>query len=210
SMFSFDLIQPLLSSQAFSLALYSDAAFQPGGEELNRGLLVGMGGEALSFLSYGFNTLFLGDNFVPFYFDGTYDLYRQSKYSIYSGDTPVPGYAGWQATLGFNLLSDSLVFQTSLDAAFDPDTDSPSTMPHLRSTLKVGEGLLPGIFFDVTYDKKNISDIDELFSPEDAVVLANLNYKTGPAVITLGYTLRYVPETGSWETTAKLSSSITM
>lgn len=210
SMFSFDFIQPLLSRQAFSLALYSDAAFQPGDNELNKGLLVGVGGEALSFLSYGFNTLFLGENFVPFYFDGTYDLYRQSKYSIYSGDTRVQGYTGWQAMLGFNLLSDSLVFQTSFDAAFNPDTDSPSTMPHLRSTLKVGEGLLPGIFFDVTYDKKNIANVDELFSPEDAVILANLNYKTGPAVITLGYTLRYVPETGSWETTAKLSSSITM
>ncbi|HKK64901.1 MAG TPA: hypothetical protein VJ967_03525 [Clostridia bacterium] len=212
SMFSFDFIQPLLSSQAFSMSLYSDAAFQPqpGGDELSQGLLVGMGGEALSFLSYGLNSLFLGDNFVPFYFDGTYDLYRQKKYEIYDGTKSVSGYAGWQAMLGFNLLSDSLVFQSSLGAAFDADPDSPSTMPHLRSTLKVGEGLLPGIFFDVTYDKKNISNIDELFSPEDAVVLANLNYKTGPAVITLGYTLRYKPETGSWETTAKLSSSITM
>ncbi|MDZ7793817.1 MAG: hypothetical protein U5P10_09060 [Spirochaetia bacterium] len=36
-MFSFDFIQPLLSNQAFSLALYSDAAFQPGGGELNQG-----------------------------------------------------------------------------------------------------------------------------------------------------------------------------
>ena len=102
------------------------------------------------------------------------------------------------------------MFQTSVDAAFSPDTGKPSTLPHLRSTFTVGEGLLPGVFFDVTYDKKYISDMDELFSPEDAVVLANLNYKTGPAVITLGYTLRYVPEDGSWETTAKLSSSITM
>ncbi|MFO7731568.1 MAG: hypothetical protein R6V86_12485 [Spirochaetia bacterium] len=210
SVFSFDFIQPLLSKQAFSLALYSDAAFQPGGDELNKGLLVGVGGEALSFLSYGFNTLFLGENFVPFYFDGTYDLYRQTKYSIYSGDTTVQAYNGWQALLGFNLLSNSIVFQSSLGAAFNPDTGSPSTLPHLRSTLKVGEGLFPGIFFDVTYDKKNISNIDELFSREDAVILANLNYKTGPAVITMGYTLRYVPETGSWETTAKLSSSITM
>ena len=210
SMYSFDFIQPLLSGDAFNLALYGDTSFQPGGEELNVGQLVGFGGKALSFLSYGFNTLFLGDNFVPFYFDGTYDLYREAKYRIYNGNDTIPGYAGWQAMLGFSLLSNAVVFQTSLDAAFSPDTGKPSTLPHLRSTFTVGEGLLPGVFFDVTYDKKYISDIDELFSPEDAVVLANLNYKTGPAVITLGYTLRYVPETGSWETTAKLSSSITM
>ena len=210
SMYSFDFIQPLLSRDMFNLSLYGDTAFQPGGENVNLGQLVGFGGKAFSFLSYGFNTLFLGDNFVPFYFDGTYDLYREAKYQIYSGNTSVPGYAGWQAMLGFSLLSDAIVFQTSVDAAFQPDTGKPSTLPHLRSTLTVAEGLLPGIFFDVTYDKKYISDIDELFSREDAVILANLNYKTGPAVITLGYTLRYVPETGSWETTAKLSSSITM
>jgi len=210
SMFSFDFIQPLLQKPVFSLSLYGDTAFQPGGDELNNGVLIGVGGEALSFLSYGLNSLFLGDNFAPFYFDGTYDLYRQSKYDIYSGATEIPGYAGWQASLGFNLLSDTIVFKTSLDAAFKPETDTPSTLPHLRSTLKVGEGLIPGIFFDVTYDKKNIGDFEELFDPEDAVILANLNYKTGPAVITLGYTLRYVPEDGSWETTAKLSSSISM
>ncbi len=210
SMYSFDFIQPLLNSPTFSLSLYGDAAFQPGADELNNGLLVGIGGNALTFLSYGFNTLFLGDNFVPFYFDGTYDLYRQSKYEIYSGETEIAAYTGWQAKLGFNLLNNTLVFNTTLDAAFNPENDKPSTLPHLRSTLIVGEGLLPGIFFDATYDKKNISDIEELFDPEDAVILANLNYKTGPAVITFGYTLRYVPEDGSWETTAKLSSSISM
>ncbi len=209
-MYSFDFIQPLLSREALSLALYGDTAFQPGGNELNVGQLVGFGGQALKFLSYGFNTLFLGDNFLPFYFDGTYDLYREAKYEIYSGQETVPGYAGWQAMLGFSLLSDAIVFQTSVDAAFQPESAKPSTLPHLRSTLSVAEGLLPGIFFDVTYDKKYISDIDELFSREDAVILANLNYKTGPAVITLGYTLRYVPGSDTWETTAKLSSSITM
>ena len=104
SMYSFDFIQPLLSSTAFNLALYGDTSFQPGGEELNVGQLVGFGGKALSFISYGFNTLFLGDNFVPFYFDGTYDLFREAKYSIYNGnDTSVPGYTGWQAMLGFSL-----------------------------------------------------------------------------------------------------------
>lgn len=210
SIYSFDFIQPLLSREAFSLALYGDTAFQPGGEELNLGQLVGFGGKALKFISYGFNTLFLGDNFVPFYFDGTYDLYREAKYRIYNGNDTIPGYTGWQAMLGFSLLSEAIVFQTSVDSAFKPDTGLPSTLPHLRSTLAVGEGLLPGIFFDVTYDKKNISDMNELFSREDAVILANLNYNTGPVVITLGYTLRYVPDDGSWETTAKLSSSITM
>ncbi|MDY7027667.1 MAG: hypothetical protein SVR04_05175 [Spirochaetota bacterium] len=210
SMFSFDFIQPLLNKDAITMAFYGDAAFQPGGDELNSGLLVGLGGRMVKFIDYGINTFFLGDNFVPFYFDGTYDLYRESKYLIYSGVEDMPAYSGWQALLGFSFFEDAFSFQTSLDAAFVPDSDKESTLPHLRSTLTVGEGVLPGIFFDVTYDKKYINSFDELIDPEDAVILANLNYKTGPAVITFGYTLRYVPETDDWETTASLSSSISM
>jgi len=210
SMFSFDFIQPLLNKDAITMAFYGDAAFQPGGDELNNGLLVGLGGKLVKFIDYGINTFFLGDNFVPFYFDGTYDLYRESKYLIYSGVEDMPAYSGWQALLGFSFFEDAFSFQTSLDAAFVPDSSKESTLPHLRSTLTVGEGVLPGIFFDVTYDKKYINSFDELIDPEDAVILANLNYKTGPAVITFGYTLRYVPETADWETTASLSSSISM
>jgi len=209
-MFSMDFIQPLLTGDAFTMALYGDASFQPGNDEINSGLLVGFGGKALKFIDYGVNSLFLGDNFVPFYFDGAYDLFREDKYLIYSGENSVAGYSGWQAMLGFNLLTDTLVFKTSLDGAFAPDEAQPSTLPHLRSTLVVGEGLLPGIFFDVTYDKRYIDSFEELIDPEDALILANLNYKTGPAIITFGYTLRYVPADGSWETTAKLSSSISM
>jgi len=210
SMFSVDFIQPLLNKPAVSMALYGDMAFQPGGDDLNKGLLVGLGGRLARFIDYGLNSFFLGDNFVPFYFDGTYDLFREAKYAIYSGFEDVPGYSGWQALIGFNFFDDAFSFQTSLDAAFIPDGDNESTLPHLRSTLTVGEGVLPGIFFDVTYDKKYINSFDELIDPEDAVILANLNYKTGPAVITFGYTLRYVPEDGDWETTASLSSSINM
>lgn len=209
-MYSFDLIQPLLNKDLITMSIYGDAAFQPGGGELNRGLLVGLGGRTLKFIDYGINTFFLEDNFVPFYFDGTYDLYREAKYAIYSGEEEIDAYSGWQALLGFSFFEDTFSFRTSLDSSFTPDADKESTLPHLRSTLVVGEGVLPGIFFDVTYDKKYINTFDELIDPEDAVILANLHYKTGPAIITFGYTLRYVPEEDGWETTAKLSSSISM
>ncbi|HDQ14262.1 MAG TPA: hypothetical protein ENN41_05560 [Sediminispirochaeta sp.] len=210
SMFSFDFIQPLLNKDLFSLNFYGDMAFQPGGEELNQGVLVGVGGRAFKFVNYGLNSLFIGDNFVPFYFDAAYDLYRESKYRIYSGTDSVEGYAGWQSTLGFQLLGEAVQFNTTLSGSFSPDSSKPSTLPHLRSTLVVAEGLLPGVFFDLSYDKRNIASFDELIDPENALILANVNYKTGPAVITLGYTLRYRPEDGNWETSAKLSSSISL
>jgi len=101
-------------------------------------------------------------------------------------------------------------FNTTVDGAFNRTTGKPTTYPHLRSVLVVGEGLIPGFFFDASWDKRYIENWADLIDPDNAVIGANINYKTGPAVITLGYDLRYVPETGGWDTTSKLSTSISL
>ena len=101
-------------------------------------------------------------------------------------------------------------FNTSVDGAFSRIDGKETTYPHLRSVLIVGEGLLPGVFLDASYDKRYIEKWSDLFDKNNAVIGANINYKTGPAVITLGYDLRYVPEDGSWDTTSKLSTSISL
>ncbi|MFP4268147.1 MAG: hypothetical protein ACLFQW_09155 [Spirochaetaceae bacterium] len=208
TMFSFDFFQPLIANPAFTAALYGDAAFQPGGDTVNKGLLAGFGGNVVKFINYSINSLFLGDNFVPFYFDSSYDLYRQQKYEIYNGDTEVDGYTGWLATLGFSFLQDSVVFNTSLSGAFVPQTGKDSTYPQLKSTFSIGEGVLPGVYFDLSYEKKHIKEFSALIDPEDALVGADIYYRAGPAIVNLGYTLRYVPADEDWETTAKLSTSI--
>ncbi len=209
-MYSLDFFQPVVAKTNFIGALYGDAAFQPGGDEVNSGGLVGFGGRMVKVITYSINTLLLGENFVPFYFDPTYDLYRQQKYEIYSGKQQVDGYTGWLASLGFAFFDDALVFNTSLDSAFVPQSGKDSTYPHLRSTFSVGEGLLPGLFFDLTYDKKYIKEFADFGEAENTVLGATINYKAGSAVISLGYTLRYVPAKEDWETTAKLSTSISL
>jgi hypothetical protein len=213
SMFGVDFIQPLLGGEALSLAFFGDLAFQTGGDATNAGGMLGFGGRLIGFINYGANLLMLGDNFLPFYFDATYDLYREAKYAVYSGQANVDGYVGWLASLGFTFLENALVFSTSVDGSFSPDGSSPETKamtyPHLRSTLVVAEDLLPGFFFDAFYDKRAISGFDDFADPKNATIGANINYKTGPAVITLGYNLRYVPEDGSWETSSRLTSAIT-
>ena len=209
-MYSLDFFQPVVAKSTFTGALYGDAAFQPGGGEVNSGGLIGFGGRMVKVITYSVNTLLLGDNFVPFYFDPTYDLYRQQKYEIYSGKLQVDSYTGWLASLGFAFFDDALVFNTSLDSAFVPQSGKDSTYPHLRSTFSVGEGFLPGIFFDLTYDKKYIKEFADFGDPENTVLGATINYKAGSAVISLGYTLRYLPAEADWETTAKLSTSISL
>jgi hypothetical protein len=210
TVYSADFIQPLLTKMPATLSLYGDLAFQSGGSKTNTGGLLGIGGTLIGFIDYGFNTLFIGEDFVPFYFDRSYDLFRESKYKIFVGDAGVDPYTGWLARLGFNFFDEAFTFETTLDGSFAPDPAKESTLPHLQAKVAVAQGVLPGIHFDATYDKKYINTFDELVSPEDAVIGANVHYTTGPAVITLGYTLRYVPADGSWETTAKLSSSINL
>lgn len=210
SIYGVDFKQPIISNSAVSLALFGDVAFQDGSGTTNAGGLLGVGGQLFSFINYGLNALILGDNFVPFYFDSVYDLYREAKYEIYDGSMNINGYYGWLASFGFTFLDGMFVFNTSVDGAFEKRSDEPSTFPHLRSVLVVGEGLLPGIFFDASYDKRYIDNWSDLIDPDNAVIGANINYKTGPAVITLGYNLRYVPEDGSWDTTSKLSTSISL
>ena len=214
SMFGFDFKQPVLSSDLFSLAVFGDADFQPAsGSKANTaaGGLLGFGGKLIGFMNYGLNALFLGDNFVPFYFDSTYDLYREAKYEMFNGDIPIPGYTGWLASLGFSFLDDKLSFNTSLDGSFTVNQNVDSTYPHLKAVVTVGKDIIPGVFFDASYDKRYIKSFADLISPYNAVIGANINYQTGPAVITLGYNLRYeaasVPQ---WETTAKLSTSISL
>ena len=212
SIYGVDFKQPIISNSMISLAFFGDVAFQPGEDKTNTGGLLGFGGRLVSFINYGLNALFLGDDFVPFYFDSVYDLYRERKYEVYSGDADVEGYAGWLASLGFTFLDGMFVFNTSVDGAFERDSDQETTFPHLRSVLVIGEGLLPGVFFDASYDKRYIEDWSDLIDRKNAVIGININYKTGPAVITLGYDLRNVPDAlpgeDEWETTAKLSTSI--
>jgi hypothetical protein len=213
SIYGLDFKQPIISNSVISLAVFGDLVLQPSTGAKNEaatGGLLGIGGKLVSFINYGLNALFLGENFMPFYFDSVYDLYREAKYSVYSGDTSVSAYSGWLANLGFTFFDGMFVFNTSVDGAFSRIDGIETTYPHLRTVLVVGEGILPGIFIDASYDKRYIEKWSDLIDPSNAVIGANINYKTGPAVITLGYDLRYVPEDGSWDTTSKLSTSISL
>jgi len=213
SIYGVDFKQPIVANNVISLALFGDIAFQPASDAkttTSSGELLGVGGKLFSFINYGLNALFLGDNFMPFYFDSVYDLYREAKYEVYNGSSKIAGYNGWMTNLGFSFLDGMFEFNTTVDGAFKRTSGEPTTYPHLRSVLVVGEGLIPGFFFDASWDKRYIENLDDLIDPDNAVIGANINYKTGPAVITLGYNLRYVPETGGWDTTSKLSTSISL
>ncbi|WP_319562281.1 hypothetical protein [Marispirochaeta sp.] len=206
-MFGVDIRQPVLDKPSVSLAAFGDLVFQ---DEAYGGM-VGAGGRIVQHILYGAQLRFLGENFLPVYFDGQYDLYRKEKYAVYNGDIEIPAYAGWYGSLGFAFLQDTVVFLTSVEGGFgEPEEDI--EYPRVNATLSIGEGILPGIYFDLSYDKRFIKGLDDFSRGENTVLGTALNYKTGNALITLGYTLRHDPASAAgedpWMTTATLTTSV--
>ena len=208
-----DFILPLISKPLLTLATFGDVASLHG-ESL--GSMVGFGGRLIKFLTYGAQVRFLGENFVPTYFDASYDLFRAEKFAIAKGAAGVPPFTGWLASLGTTFFDDTLVFRASLDGPFskpDPDnTDNYLNYPHLYATFLIAEGLVPHLSFDASYDKRLIRNFEDLVDPEDAVIRARANYHVGGAVISFIYNIRYVPDPlpgeDEWEVTSGLEAGI--
>jgi hypothetical protein len=198
------------------MALFGDVAFQ---NEGRWGSAVGLGGKLVSFIPYTLQLRFLGPDFIPTYFDSSYDLFRAAKYYVLEQEPEGDAYAGWLARLGFSLLGDLLVFSVSADGSFaeaESGSVNISDYPHIRGTFTLAEGLLAGFSIDALYEKYLLGApesaggtgdfLEDLISPENAVIGAQINYKTGPAVLSLIYNLRYDPDNGYLVTSSLMSS----
>lgn len=217
SAFGVDLLQPIVNTDAVTLVAFADyAALAPSDQTVEpvSGSAIGFRGALFNFLSYGAQIRFLGPNFVPTYFGPVYDLTRQPSYDALTAGGGA-GYAGWFASLGTSLLENQIVFNVGIDGPVGtPATPASSFLnyPHLRAIFVLAEGLIPGISFDASYDKKSLgADVgffEDLFSADGAVVQARFNYETGPAVISFTYNILFDPDTGEPEITSGLESSI--
>lgn len=201
-----DLRQPILSGDIVSLVAFSDLAFQ----EDRLGSMVGAGGRAFGILLYGAQIRVTEDNFVPSYFDNTYDRRRLERLAVFNGTTTVAGGASWLAQLGLSALGDGIVFNTELSGPFRTD---PDVYPELRSSLTIAEGIVPGfagLSASASYTKFNIQEYSDLVSAEDAIIGAQINIRSGPVVISLLYDLTYDPDNDGdpWTVTSGLESTI--
>ena len=93
--------------------------------------MLGFGGRLIRIFTYGAQIRFVGDNFVPVYFDSTYDLSRAERYALTEGALSSPGYIGWFATIGTSLLNDSIVFKASLEGPFGEVDGQRAELPEL-------------------------------------------------------------------------------
>lgn len=211
-----DVFVPIIKSQAFPLAAFTELAFEP---KSRTGFMAGLGGRLLGVITYGAQLRLLGAGFVPVYFDANYDLYRSAKASLMS-EAPAAdaqGFAGWLAKAGASLFEDKLYFSVSVDGPFKakPAEASPNSAeyPHLRGVVGMAEGILGGFFVTGSYEKyfigKDADFFSDLVDPSDAVIGAALNYKTGAAVFTLLYSLKYNPDNPKgFDVTSSLQSAI--
>ncbi len=208
-----DLFQPILTGTVFPLAAFTEVAFEPKGRA---GYMLGAAGRLIGFITYGAQLRFLGAGFLPTYFDANYDLFRADKAALMATSPTGDGFAGWLAKAGFSILDDKLYFDVSVDGPFKAipavDTGSSADYPHLRGTIGMAEGILGGFFVSGSYDKyflgRNSGFFADLVDANDAVIAAAFNYKTGAAVFTLLYNLRYNAETNGFDVTSSLQSSI--
>ncbi len=211
-----DVFAPIIKSQAFPLAAFTELAFEP----QNRvGFMAGLGGRLLGVITYGAQLRLLGAGFVPVYFDANYDLYRTKKAELMAAApaADAQGFAGWLAKAGASLFEDKLYFSVSVDGPFKAKpavaSDNSAEYPHLRGVVGMAEGVLGGFFVTGSYEKyflgRDLGFFADLVDPSDAVIGAALNYKTGAAVFTLLYSLKYNPNNpNGFDVTSSLQSAI--
>ncbi|MBN1523036.1 MAG: hypothetical protein JW904_01025 [Spirochaetales bacterium] len=212
--FGIDFIQPILTQAPVTFAFFGDFVWQNKGSSV--GGMTGFGGKLIDIFVYNVQARFVGENFIPVYFDQTYDISRAVKYPLIENGSS-PGFVGWYASLGTNLF-DLFILTISVDGPFaEVDAANPDNYlnyPHLRGVLTLKEGPLAGFSADLVYDKTLLGHSGDFFGdlvdPEGALTTVKLHYSFGPAIITLLYEIRYVPDAvgDPWVITSGLESSV--
>jgi len=206
-MYGFDILQPIISSDIFSLNLLGDIALQ----NSRLGSQLGVKGSIIKGIYYTALLRVHDSLFIPSYFDSTYDLFRTDKLAVYSADsTGSETVAGWLSSLGFSLLDGSLYFNASIAGPFEVDSSNIYLTPELKMSLGLEEGVLGGLSLIAYYEKKYILAWEDLIDPEYANIGAKLAYKLGPALISLVYSVSYDSSASPdpWVIQSKLETSI--
>lgn len=208
-----DIIEPLISSPAASMALYGDYVLQNPTDPRTGGM-VGLGGKLFSFLTYSAQVRMSGEDFQPVYFDRAYDLEKVERYELYTGKTSKEAGTGYLGSLGFTLLQNGLVFYTSVEGPFSPPTGSaeenPLQYPFLKASFTLAKGVLPYFDFQFWYEKKGIDSWNSLISAQNALIGGVMNFRIKSAVISWITDVKYNPATPNdpWTVSSKIQAGV--
>ncbi|HUX37335.1 MAG TPA: hypothetical protein VMV44_05480 [Rectinemataceae bacterium] len=208
AVYGLDVALPLLDSPAASATAFSEAALEPNSRA---GFMLGAGGKLISIFTWGAQLRLLGAGFIPTYFDTNYDLYRDAKAELMQTNPSGNAFVGWFGSLGTSILGDKLSASVSLDGPFAAGVvNDIYSWPHLRALAHFGEGILPGIYADASYEKYALGAtygfLRDLVDATDAIAGLSINYRTGSSILTLLYNAKWLDQ--SWKVTSSLQATL--
>ncbi len=213
--YGIDIMQPLLDIKIFSMNIYGDFVLQ-GITAPTYGGYAGIGGTLVKFLTWNIGMTFRGDDFVPNYFDRTYDLNRAKNYILYTNDHTDPIHESgidYKAALGTSFLDGGISFIAQVTGPFRVPSGTPETTPweypHLMALFSIAEGVIP--YFDVSfwYDKQGIDSFAALVDPTNAIIGGRINLSLKGAVIGIQIDAKYDPSLSEdWTVTTTFETGI--
>ncbi len=205
-----DIRAPLFSvTDVASMIAFTDVAAI---DSQTVGGAVGVSGRLVNIFTYGAQLRLMQASFIPDYFGPMYDVSRQT-YHDYVNSGVTGSTFGYLVSGGISILGDKLVFTVTVDGPFVTSATLASLQyPELRAVLSVGQGVVPGFFFSFSYDKQSITSLGDLVSQQNGSAAAQINFKSGPAIISFVYQLSYMGPGQSPSTiiTSGLQSSISL
>ncbi len=186
-----DIYQPIVNKEQFTYAMFGDAV------TLNMdswGGMVGFEGRIVKYITYMGQFRIIGENFIPSYFDRSYDISRAQNYMLINGSDPMPNYLGYLFSLGVSAFNDNLVFNVTVDGPFGEVDNDPLNYlndPHLVGIFYLNPDVIPVLSFSTSYDKKFIGSFRDIFRSDNLIINARINCKISAAVLSFVYLIRY-------------------
>jgi len=203
-----DVIAPLYQGDWATARATLDGSY----EGSHGGASIGFDGRLFGFLLWGVQQRFLGENFLPDYFDQGYEANRVNKFRVYNDEVSIPASAAWQASLGASILGDLLTFGTTLSGPWTPQ-DNVLSQPQLKGSAVLKNGVLP-VGVEAYYIKNGLTSWADLTSPEDALIGAKVGYTIGAVTLNIIYDLRYLapgetgPDGKNWVSTSRVETAV--
>ena len=208
-----DVVVPIVASTAFSFATHGDLVFlgTSEGDSRSVGTMVGVSGRVVDIVRYGFQVRVTDDRFIPVYFDSNYDLLRPMKYrALRAAEQAAPSdaigglsHAGWAARIGTSLLEGRVELDLGISGPLTSERGALTSIPYapldglqVQGRVGIRDVVIPGIAFDLNYEKRGIDSLTDLTAPQHMVIATGLSYQTGSTVISLSYSGHYDPAVG--------------
>lgn len=206
-----DVVVPIVAYPSFTAATHGDVVLLGTSEAGSRsiGTALGVRGNAIEAIRYGFQLRLTDDRFLPVYFDQDYDLLRADKYrALRAAELAANGagaleglvHLGWAARFGLSLLDRRIDLDLGLAGPLTGERGALAGVPHaIPSGLQVQGRIglrdlgIEGMSVAFDYRKRDLDGLGDLIDAEHLSLGTSLSYRTGSTVLSVSYRGHYDP-----------------